>query len=50
MKIKVRVGSQYFYWVDTVVVQDIVYAVCVSMNGTVCHISINQITVEGIIE
>lgn len=50
MKIKVRVGSQYFYWVDTVVVQDIVCAVCVSMNGIVCHISINQITVEGRIE
>ena len=50
MKIKVRVGSQYFYWVDTVVVQDIVYAVCVSMNGTVCHISIKHITVEGRIE
>lgn len=50
MKIKVRVGSQYFYWVDTVVVQDIVCAVCVSMNGIVHQISIDQITVEGRIE
>lgn len=50
MKIKVKVGSQYFYWVDTVVVQDIVCAVCVSMSGIVRHIPINQITVEGRIE
>lgn len=50
MKIKVKVGYQYFYLVDTVVVQDIVYAVCVSMSGIVRHIPINQITVEGRIE
>ena len=50
MKIKVKVGDQYFYWVETVVVQDIVWAVCVSMSGIVRHIPINQITVEGRIE
>ena len=50
MKSKVKVGYQYFYWVDTVVVKDIGCAVCVSMNGIVHQISIDQMTVEGRIE
>lgn len=50
MKIKVKVGSLYFYWVDTVVVDNIVYAICISMDGIVQQISLSLITVEGRIE
>lgn len=46
MKIKVRCGTKRYWWVDTVVVNGIIIALCVSETGIIDWFQTTQIVVE----